>query len=57
MTLILKSFNVGDITIQNYYEKFSVCAFWRVIKGGRILRAGLLNKPNKDQINNYLYNY
>lgn len=57
MTLIIKSFNVGDVTIQNYYEKFSVCAFWRVIKGGRILRAGLLNKPNKDQINYYLYNY
>ena len=57
MTIVLCSFDYGQITIQKYYEKFTVCAFWRIIKEGRILRKGLLNKPNKEQINNYLYNY
>lgn len=57
MTIVLCSFDYGNITIQKYYEKFTVCAFWRIIKEGRILRKGLLNKPNKEQINNYLYNY
>ena len=57
MTIILQSFSVGNITIQNYYEKFCAGSFWRVIKAGRTIRAGLLNKPDKKQITNYLYNY
>ena len=57
MTIILKSYNIGTIRIENYWEKFSAVSFWRVIKAGRIIRAGLINKPDKKQITNYLYNY
>lgn len=57
MTVILKSICVGDLVIQNYWQKFSAASFWRVIKSGRTIRAGLLNKPNREQITNYLYNY
>lgn len=57
MTIILKSYNIGTIRIENYWEKFSAVSFWRIIKSGRIVRAGLINKPDKKQITNYLYNY
>ena len=57
MTIILKSYNIGSLTIQQYWEKFTNVAFWRIVKSGRIIRAGLLNKPDKKQITNYLYNY
>lgn len=57
MTIILQSYNIGSLTIQQYWEKFTNVAFWRIVKSGRIIRAGLLNKPDKKQITNYLYNY
>ena len=57
MTIILKSYNIGSLTIENYWEKFNAVSFWRIRKAGRIVRAGLQNKPDKKQITNYLYNY
>lgn len=54
MTKILQSYHVYGMTIENYWEKFSMVSFWRVIKDGRVVRSGLLNKPNRRQLEAYI---
>lgn len=54
MTKILQSYHVYGMTIENYWEKFSAVSFWRVRKERRIIRAGLMNKPTRRQLEAYI---
>ena len=68
MTTILKQYeyrnerNNCTLFVELVWEKFSAVALWRVCYKydsqmfGNKLRGGLLNKPNRTQINNYLNN-
>ena len=56
MTVILRSYQVQNVTIEQYWEKYSLAAFWRVRKDNRVIRKGLMNKPTGKQIQGYLNN-